>query len=360
MKKPHTKHTSQLKKRMKMRTRFACRFFWLIFTYYAVVYLFLRLLEYFGVPLQSLKAPAMATIIISLLCIILSFFASCSSMRLFFLPLAKLSQGAKEIAKGNFKVQISYQGNIEELQNTIDNFNFMAQELNSVEILRNNFVANISHEFKTPLSSISGYVTLLQDEELTREERDLYIQRTMLNIEKLNTLTENILRLSKLENQNHLDAPETYRLDEQIREAVVFLEPKWSKKEIALDIDLQEISYTGQQALLFQVWVNFIGNAIKFSEQQGEISIRLYQDHDLIKGIISDDGIGMSEETMRHIFDKFYQGDSSRKSQGSGLGLALCKEILDKCGGAVRVSSTPGKGSVFMVTLWQKPEAPTF
>ena len=141
---------------------------------------------------------------------------------------------------------------------------------------------------------------------------------------------------------------------------MVFLEPKWSKKEIALDIDLQEISYTGQQALLFQVWVNLIGNAIKFSEQQGEISIRLYQDHDLIKGIISDDGIGMSEETMRHIFDKFYQGDSSRKSQGSGLGLALCKEILDKCGGAVRVSSTPGKGSVFMVTLWQKPEAPTF
>ena len=187
--------------------------------------------------------------------------------------------------------------------------------------------------------------------ELTEEERKEYIQKVFFNIDKLNDLTNNILRISKIENQTYLDPPVSFRLDEQIREAIVILEAKWSRKNIELDIDLPEAEYFGQKSLLFQVWVNLISNAIKFSNDGGCVSIHLKKDGSSYKVFISDDGIGMTQETMKHIFEKFYQGDTSRQAQGNGLGLALCKEILNRCGGKIFVTSKPGKGSVFMVQL---------
>lgn len=273
-----------------------------------------------------------------------------------FNPLEQLSDASKTIAGGDYDVQITYDGHIEEIQNTIDNFNFMAYELNSVEIMRNDFVANVSHEFKTPLSSISGYVTLLQDPDLTGNEREEYIQMAFFNIEKLNDLSSNILQLSRLENQSSLPKPVTYRLDEQIREAIVLLEPKWSQKKISFNLELQEITYTGQSSLLFQVWTNLIGNAIKFSNPEFGISVSLSTYHDAIEVMVSDEGIGMSETTLSHIFEKFYQGDSSRKAQGNGLGLPLCKTILELCNGKIYVSSEPGKGSTFIVKLYKNEQ----
>lgn len=303
--------------------------------------------------ISSFKIARFFTIIIviDILCLILGYVTSYILMNDIFDPLEHLSSASKQIAKGDYDVQINYSGYIEELQDVIDNFNFMVRELNSIEIMRNDFIANVSHEFKTPLSSIAGYVTLLQDSDLSENERQEYIQMLFFNIEKLNDLTGNILMLSKLENQNTLPEPVTYRLDEQIREAIVLLEPKWSAKQISFNLDLDELYYTGQSALLFQVWTNLISNAIKFSNQQSSISITLHTYHDSIEVVFSDEGIGMSEETMAHIFEKFYQGDSSRKSQGNGLGLALCKSILELCGGNIYVSSQPGKGSTFMVNL---------
>ena len=295
--------------------------------------------------------PGIATLVIAALCMLLGYVASYYLMNEIFTPLEKLSEASQQIARGEFDVKVDYDGSVEEIENTFQNFNFMVQELNSVEIMRNDFIANVSHEFKTPLSSITGYVTLLQDSDLTEEERHEYIQMAFFNIEKLNDLTENILRLSKLENQSTMSLPVTYRLDEQIREAIVLLEPKWSAKNIALDLDLPKTYYTGQQALLFQVWTNLIGNAIKFSEQNSSIFVSVKEADSYIEVMVSDNGIGMSEETLAHIFEKFYQGDSSRKEQGNGLGLALCKEILELCDGNIYVSSTPGKGSVFMVQL---------
>ncbi len=228
----------------------------------------------------------------------------------------------------------------------------MVREIGSVEMIRNDFITNVSHEFKTPLSSITGYVTLLQENDLSEEEKNEYIQKTFFNIEKLNNLTDNILKISRIENQNNLPEPVQYRIDEQIREAIVLLEPKWSKKNINFDIELQDIAYTGQQALLFQVWINIIGNAIKFSDNGGEISVCLNKDSNLLKVTISDNGIGMTEETKAHIFDKFYQGDTSRRSNGNGLGLALCREIIDRCNGKIYVASQPECGSVFTVVLF--------
>ena len=227
----------------------------------------------------------------------------------------------------------------------------MAQELSSIEMIRNDFIANVSHEFKTPLSSLNGYLTLLQDSSLSDAERSEYLSKAFFSIEKLNDLTDNILRLSKLENQVSLDEPTSYRLDEQLREAIVLLEPKWSRKDISFELDLPELTICSQRSLLFQVWTNLLSNAIKFSDSGGSVTVKIEESEHHYKVYISDTGIGMTEEEQRHIFDKFYQADSSRQAQGNGLGLALCKEIVSKCSGKIYVTSKPGEGSVFLVSL---------
>lgn len=336
---------------LRARRRFTLGFIGIVFPFFLVSVSILHLFALRGHSLNRVPNPAIIMLLIAILCIILGYIASYYMMTTIIAPLERLDKASQSVAKGDYHVTLSYDGEITEISNTFQNFNTMIHELNSVEIMRNDFIANVSHEFKTPLSSIAGYVTLLQDSELTEEERNEYIHMAFFNIEKLNDLTENILRLSKLENQNTQNSPVTYRLDEQIREAIVLLEPKWSAKNIELELDLKTVTYTGQQTLLFQVWTNLISNAIKFSEENGSIFVSLKDCSDYIEILVSDNGIGMSDETMEHIFEKFYQGDSSRKEQGNGLGLALCKKILDICDGNIYVSSTLGKGSVFMVQL---------
>ena len=335
----------------RLRNRFAIAFYTIAFLFFFILLGIFYFLVKIGIPITKITNPVLLTFIIGFVCMILGHGISYVLMINVFGPLEELSKASRKIALGEYATQVDYRGHIEEIGYTIDNFNFMARELASVEIMRNDFIANVSHEFKTPLSSITGYVTLLQDPDLSEEERQEYIQMAFFNIEKLNDLTSNILQLSKLENQNALPDPVTYRLDEQIREAIVLLEPKWNQKKIALDLDLQEISYTGQSALLFQVWTNIIGNAIKFSHVGGTVSVTLRMYHNNIEVTISDEGIGMSQETQTHIFEKFYQGDSSRKEQGNGLGLPLCKKILELCDGKIFVSSEIDKGSVFRIIL---------
>ncbi|MCD8356292.1 MAG: HAMP domain-containing histidine kinase [Clostridia bacterium] len=302
--------------------------------------------------LQSLEQSTfLFSITLGILCLLLAFGTSFFLMNMIFRPLETLNKASLQVARGDYSVRLSYDGKVEEIENTIQNFNFMIQELNSVEMMRNDFIANISHEFKTPLASITGYATLLQDTDLSEEERQAYIHKLFLNVEKLNDLTQNILTLSRLENQSTLPAPVFFRLDEQIREAIVVLEPKWSKKDTVLNIDLEEIQYTGQKLLLFHVWQNVIGNAIKFTEQGGRVDVSLNRTDGKLFVQISDDGIGMDEQTQAHIFEKFYQGDTSRRSHGNGLGLAMCKEILKRCEGSISVKSKPGKGSVFTIQL---------
>ena len=142
-----------------------------------------------------------------------------------------------------------------------------------------------------------------------------------------------------------------FRSDEQLREAIVLLEPKWSEKKLELDLELPEVLFVGHSSLLFTVWTNLIGNAIKYTDNGGTVSVLLSEDVDSVQVTVRDTGIGMSEETKAHIFDKFYQGDTSRKSQGNGLGLAICKEIVKKCGGEITVESKLRIGSAFLVKL---------
>lgn len=337
----------------KMRNRLTLNFFGVLAAYVVMAVMLIAILLALGVSVAELSTPWTLLILLTLLCFFMSTVASYYLMKKIFNPLEQISVAAERVADGDFSPEIFYQGEYEELEKTFENFNRMVKELSSVEIMRNDFIADVSHEFKTPLSAITGYATLLQDSELSQEERNDYIRKIFFHIDKLNDLTENILRLSKAEHQQFLDTPVKFRLDEQIREAIVLLEPKWSAKHLELDLELPEIMYLGQPSLLFQVWTNLIGNAIKYTDEGGTISVTLAEEAENVMVKVKDTGIGMSVETMSHIFDKFYQGDTSRKSQGNGLGLSICREIIKKCGGEISVESTLGTGSAFLVKLYK-------
>ena len=313
--------------------------------------LIMILLERLGFSFRTGSFSAFGSLSIYIISVVLATAVSYFAVWNIFRPLSDLSRSTRKIAEGDYSVRLEYKGRLKELAESFENFNYMAQELSSIEMIRNDFIANVSHEFKTPLSSLNGYLTLLQDSSLTDVERSEYFSKAFFSIEKLNDLTDNILRLSKLENQVSLDEPTSYRLDEQLREAIVLLEPKWSRKDISFELDLPELTICSQRSLLFQVWTNLLSNAIKFSDSGGSVTVKIEESEHHYKVYISDTGIGMTEEEQRHIFDKFYQADSSRQAQGNGLGLALCKEIVSKCSGKIYVTSKPGEGSVFLVSL---------
>jgi len=230
----------------------------------------------------------------------------------------------------------------------------MVHELSSIETLRNDFVSNVSHEIKTPIASIQGFAKLIQDKNLNDDERSEFTDIIISELSRLSKLTSNILKLSKLENQEVITGKAEFALDEQIRCAILIMEPEWSEKGIDLDIDLDKVSIIGNEDLLQQVWLNIIGNAIKFTEKGGTIGIKLMDLQDKIVIKVSDNGVGMNEETQRHIFDKFYQGDKSHLSKGNGLGLSLVKRIIELCDGEIKVRSKLYYGTTFTIGLPKK------
>jgi len=266
-------------------------------------------------------------------------------------PIVKISEASKEVAKGNFNVRIPNKYKLKELRDLSDNFNIMVKELSGIETLRSDFVVNVSHEFKTPISAIEGYATLLSDRNISEQDHKKYVDRIIESSRQLSTLSGNILSLSKLENQEVISDKKIYRLDEQIRQSILFLESEWTAKNIELDINLQKQDYFGNSELMFTVWTNILGNAIKFCDLNGIIEISLTGDSKNIKVEVKDNGIGISEDAIAHVFDKFYQEDSARKAHGNGLGLALVKRIIDLCGGTIKLYSENKKGTTVVVIL---------
>ena len=263
----------------------------------------------------------------------------------------KIGEASKRVAKGDFEVQLDENIPIEEIRVMAQNFNLMVRELNNTEMLRSDFVENVSHEFKTPLSSIEGYVTLLQNKNLSDEKREEYTQKILANTKRLSSLTGNILLLSRLENQEIEIKKESYSLDEQLRQTVLLLQDSWIEKEIELDIELEPIEYEGNSELLSHVWQNIFGNAVKFTGMGGTIGVHLNK---IDKGVcvrIKDNGIGMDADTLKRIYEKFYQGEKSHSGSGNGLGMALAKRVVDLHGGEITVTSEKGKGSEFTVIL---------
>lgn len=267
-------------------------------------------------------------------------------------PIQDLENATTEITKGNFDIQVAPTKN-PELENLIENFNIMARELKNNETLKSDFISNVSHEFKTPLAIIQSTSQALQENDLDKQTKEEYQEILNKNIAKLTNLTSNILCLSKIENQEIVPDKTEFLLDEQIRYCILGLEPKWQKKNIEFDLKLPKTTFYGSKDLLSQVWQNLIDNAIKFSNDNGKISISLTSNEETIFRI-TDNGIGMSEETQKRIFDKFYQGDTSHSKDGNGLGLALVSRILKIYNGEISVSSKKNYGTTFVVTLKNK------
>ncbi len=299
---------------------------------------------------RALFSPILTILIILFISIFIGGYLSTKFSKKFLKPIKSLQNGMNEVKNGNLNVKIEEVYN-NETKTLISNFNLMVEELRKSEILKSDFITNVSHEFKTPLSSIQGYATLLQDENLSKEYKEKYTNYIIDSTQNLNELVSNILKISKIDNQKIVIEPTIFYLDEQIRESILNLEKEWNMKNIELDIELAEIEIKTDKALLINVWNNLIGNAIKYSMANSKIEIKSYKKEENIVVIIKDYGKGIKEENIPYIFNKFYQEESSHGGEGNGLGLALVKGILDLIGGKIEVKSRINEGSEFIVSL---------
>lgn len=298
--------------------------------------------DYWNIPI------VVELIIIALL---VGIFLTSILTRWFIEPIKKVGEALERIASGDFSCRLETKSNLKEIKEIYSGFNMMANELQSTEIIQSDFVTNVSHEFKTPINAIEGYSMLLQGDDNLNDEQREYVEKIIFNTKRLSSLTGSILLLSRLDNQSIISNRSLFDLDEQIRKAILALEGAWERKNIDFDIELDETDYLGNEALMYHIWDNLISNAIKFSPRDSVIRITLsnLEHHVIFK--ISDSGPGISEEAKSHIFDKFYQEDSSHKQEGNGLGLALVKKIVDLDGGEISVSNNDGGGCTFTVVL---------
>lgn len=271
--------------------------------------------------------------------------------KIFVSPMMKLGDAMRKVAGGDFSVRLDCSSRIHDVRKVYGSFNTMVKEIGNTETLQTDFVSNVSHEFKTPINAIEGYASLLQDSQLTDEQKNAYIDKIIFNTRRLSDLVGNILLLSKVNNQTISLKASTFRLDEQVRQSILALESKWEKKEIEFDIDLDEIEYTGYENLLSHVWLNLIDNAVKFSPQNGQIRIRLKQLDGSVTFSIWDNGLPIPKADIDRIFNKFYQGDNSHASEGNGLGLALVRKIVAAAHGTINVTSSEDAGTEFVVAL---------
>ena len=275
-------------------------------------------------------------------------------------PIRKVTDAMKQVAAGDFDMQVSLrQENVEEFGALQNGFNMMVRDLKGNAYLRQNFMSNVSHELKTPLSIINGYARLMEEGGLSDEESREYAGYISRESSRLIKLTSDMLRLSKMDGAGVEPDCTEFDLGEQIRSAILLLEPQWSEKGIDVSVDLCEMKYRGDADLLSQVWLNLIGNAVKYTQNGGKIEVRLTAAGDGVSVLVSDNGAGMTQDTMDHMFEMFYQGDESHKREGSGLGLAIVKRIVELHGGSVTAASSPGAGSAFTVKLPAEQEPQT-
>ena len=270
-------------------------------------------------------------------------------------PISQITKATQKVASGDFNIKLETNRK-DEIQELVDNFNKMAKDLGSIECLQKEFIDNVSHEIKTPISSIQGFAELLKDEKLTKEEREEYTNIIIEESNRLLNLSTNMLKLSKLQNQTKIVKKEQIDIAEQIRKAISLLEPKWSKKEITFDVSLQEKYFFGDEELMFQVWVNLIENAIKYSNKNSKIDVTLKSNENYIEVQIKDHGKGMNKEEVQKIFSRFYQIDKSHSSEGNGLGLAIVKRIIELSEGTIEVSSEENIGTTMTIKLPIKEE----
>lgn len=267
-------------------------------------------------------------------------------------PFRALKKAMQELANGDYDTKLSFSfTSPSEFHELAESFNTMAKELSSTELLRKDFINEFSHEFKTPIVSIRGFAKVLQSKNVTEEEEQEYLQVIVAESERLTRLSQNILMLCKLENQNIVSDKTEYDISEQIRQTVVLLASEWEKKELNFELSMDDISYVGNKELLQQMFLNLIDNAIKFSPNQAYIFIFLKAKQSKIMFEIMDCGEGMDGETASRVFDKFYQGDVSHATSGNGIGLSIVQRVVQLHDGSIQVESAVGHGTKFIVQL---------
>ena len=270
-------------------------------------------------------------------------------------PVRSILNATQKIVKGNFSVRIDsnqFVKNSNELDIIINNFNEMAKELSGIETLRLDFISNVSHELKTPLAIIRNYSELMMEEDISNVQMKDYAKNINNASKNLSDLITNILKLNRLENQSiYLDVKQ-FNMSEQLTQAILGFENIWEEKEIEIDVDIEDdILIESDEELWMIVWNNLLSNAFKFTDPHGKVRVHAKQDDHHIMVTIQDNGCGMSKEVGKHIFDKFYQGDTSHATQGNGLGLALVRRIIDIVQASISVESTLGEGTTFSVVL---------
>ena len=284
------------------------------------------------------------------LCALLGSILVVIASRMIVKPIKQLTKATQEVAKGNFDTKLHVLSR-DELGQLSANFNKMTEELQNIEYLRKDFISSVSHEFKTPMTAIQGFAKLLKEKDLTEEQAEDYKNIIIDETGRLANLSNNLLRLSNLESQAIYAQAQPFSLDEQIRNVILLLEPKWSAKNIELELELQPIRYMGDEELLKQVWINLIENAIKFSEQNGRIQISTEKSGAAVITTISDTGIGIPEKDRSKIFERFYKADKSRSKEGNGLGLPIVKKIIELHHGEIDFHSQLGAGTTFIIKL---------
>lgn len=269
-------------------------------------------------------------------------------------PVKKITDAAEKIMQGDFSARVTpMRGVAMESFNQIGiAINKMAEELSGTETLRTDFIANVSHELKTPLAVMGNYATMLQRPGITEEERVEYAKSISEAARRLAQLITNILKLNKLENQQIFPKTEEYDLGEQLCESLLTFEDAWERKGLNIETDIQEdVRIRSDAELLSLVWNNLISNAVKFTPEGGTVGVSLKAENGHVAVVVSDTGCGMKPEVGQHIFEKFYQGDTSHATQGNGLGLALVKRVVDILNGEISVQSVYGQGTTFTVRI---------
>lgn len=270
-------------------------------------------------------------------------------------PLHKMAEATRKVSEGDFSVYVPTvhtADRLDYLDVMILDFNKMVEELGSIETLKTDFVSNVSHEMKTPISIIKNYAQLLKTGRASKDQEKEYADEIENAASRLSSLISNILKLNKLEHQCIMPEIEVYDVCRQLCESIFLFEDAMEEKEIELEADIEDAAMIRADASLMElVWNNLLSNAVKFTEQGGHIMIRQTSDANDVRVSVTDTGCGISRESINHIFDKFYQGDSSHAAEGNGLGLALVKRVLELMDGEIQITSEEGKGSTFLVIL---------
>lgn len=312
------------------------------------------------VGINTLKLSDVAqTVVIIFYWVLISVFVtlwiSLQIRKIYEVPMKQMAEATDKVANGDFSVYIPPLHTPEKLDYLdvmIMDFNKMVEELGSIEILKTDFFSNVSHEIKTPIAVVQNSAEMLKNTKLSLEEQQMYVDTIIQSSKKLSSLITNILKLNKLEKQNIQPVMEEYNLCEQLCQCSLQFENVWEEKEITFDAELEDrVMINADESLLELVWTNLLSNAMKFTERGGAVRLTQTTAGEEVVVSVSDTGCGMSKDTMKHIFDKFYQGDTSHSTSGNGLGLALALRIVRMLDGTIQVESEQGKGSTFTVRL---------